>query len=251
VEDGTSTPNRILRVIGGVPLMQNAGVAGFDFRNTGATYGASISVGTAGNPNLYANWLGVTNSKDDPSKPSWGLRLDITHDNFHVLRAPVGGGQADVFVINGNGSITSSTGATLTAGGVWQSVSSREYKENIRSLSAEEAVNALAELNPVKYNYKVDKDEKHIGFIAEDVPELVATKDRKTLSPLDIIAVLTKVVQEQKETLDARGLVIERQQKALEEQQKVMTKISERIEKLEKAMQLKGSVLASSVDWAN
>jgi hypothetical protein len=44
----------------------------------------------------------------------------------------------------------------------------------------------------------VDKDEKHVGFIAEDVPELVAMKDRKSLSPMDIVAVLTKVVQELK-----------------------------------------------------
>ena len=36
-----------------------------------------------------------------------------------------------------------------------------------------------------------------MGFIAEDVPDLVATKDRKGLSPMDIVAVLTKVLQEQ------------------------------------------------------
>lgn len=36
-----------------------------------------------------------------------------------------------------------------------------------------------------------------MGFIAEDVPDLVATPNRKSLSPMDIVAVLTKVVQEQ------------------------------------------------------
>jgi hypothetical protein len=208
VQDGTSVPNRILVVSGGVPIMQNAGLAGFDFRNTGATYGASITVGTAGNPNLYANWKGTTNAKDDITKVSWGLRLDITHDNFHVIRSPVGGSQYDVFVINADGSITSSTGATLTAGGQWQPASSRELKENIRALSAEDAINTLAGLNPVRYNYKVDKDERHVGFIAEDVPELVATRDRKTLSPMDIVAVITKVVQEQKETVEKQQAVI-------------------------------------------
>jgi hypothetical protein len=247
VEDGTSVPNRVLRVSGGMPIMQNAGTAGFDFKNTGATYGASISVGTAGNPNLYANWLGVTNAKDDPTKVSWGLRLDITHDNFHVLRSPVGLGFSDVFVINANGSITSPTGASLTATGVWADASSREYKENITVLSAEEAINALAGLSPVRYNYKVDKDEKHVGFIAEDVPELVATKDRKTLSPLDIVAVLTKVVQEQKETLDAKSQIVESQQKTLEEQQKMIAKISEKLERLERVVQSQGS-FESNVD---
>ena len=52
-------------------------------------------------------------------------------------------------------------------------------------------------MNPVKYNYKADKAEKYVGFIAEEVPELVAMNDRKSLSPMDIVAVLTKVVQEQ------------------------------------------------------
>jgi hypothetical protein len=247
VEDGTSVPNRVLRVLSGMPIMQNAGTAGFDFKNTGATFGASISVGTAGNPNLYANWLGVTNTKDDPTKVSWGLRLDIIHDNFHVIRSPVGGAQYDVFVINGDGSITSTTGGSLTAGGHWVDASSRDYKENIATLSSEEALNTLVGLNPVKYNYKADKDERHVGFIAEDVPELVATKDRKTLSPLDIVAVLTKVVKEQKEILDTKSRIVENQQKTLEKQQETIVKISEKLERLERVLQSKGS-LASGVD---
>jgi hypothetical protein len=51
-----------------------------------------------------------------------------------------------------------------------------------------------------------------VGFIAEDVPELVATKDRKGLSPMDIVAVLTKVVQD----LKARNEVLEQRVLALE-----------------------------------
>ncbi|HLP61947.1 MAG TPA: tail fiber domain-containing protein, partial [Candidatus Deferrimicrobium sp.] len=74
----------------------------------------------------------------------------------------------------------------------------RTLKENIEDLNIQEALTALFQLNPVKYNYKADKTDKHVGFIAEDVPELVATADRKGLSPMDITAVLTKVVQELK-----------------------------------------------------
>jgi hypothetical protein len=80
-------------------------------------------------------------------------------------------------------------------------VSSREYKDNIEALSTEEALEAIQGLNPVKYAYKTDRTEKRVGFIAEDVPDLVATKDRKGLSPMDIVAVLTKVVQEQQDLL--------------------------------------------------
>jgi len=53
----------------------------------------------------------------------------------------------------------------------------------------------------VKFAYKKDMTEKHVGFIAEEAPELVVTKDRKGLSPMDIVAVLTRVVQEQQKTI--------------------------------------------------
>jgi hypothetical protein len=91
--------------------------------------------------------------------------------------------------------------AHCTTGGVWTDASSREYKDNITVLTGDEANLVVAQLNPVKYNYKVDKDEKHVGFIAEDVPDLVATKDRKGMSSMDVVAVLTKVVQEQQKTI--------------------------------------------------
>jgi hypothetical protein len=82
--------------------------------------------------------------------------------------------------------------------------SSRELKENIAELSGKEAVEALKNLNPVKFNFKADSDKnRHIGFIAEDVPELVATSDRKTLSPMDIVAVLTQALKEQQNTISA------------------------------------------------
>lgn len=98
--------------------------------------------------------------------------------------------------------INTSSGAYLTTSGVWIDASSMEYKENIEQLTVDEAITALHELKPTKFNYKVDKDEKHVGFIAEEVPELVASKDRKGLSPMDIVAVLTSVVQQQQKEIE-------------------------------------------------
>ncbi len=97
--------------------------------------------------------------------------------------------------------IDHSSGAHLTVGGVWTNASSRALKQDIRDLGTTEAVETLKNLQPVKYAYKVDPNERHVGFIAEDVPSLVATPDRKSLSPMDIVAVLTKVVQEQQSTI--------------------------------------------------
>jgi Chaperone of endosialidase len=80
--------------------------------------------------------------------------------------------------------------------------SSREYKENIADLSTQEAKIALKDLNPVKFSYKTDRSENlHLGFIAEDVPDLLAAHDKRSIGPLDVVAVLTKVVQEQQSTI--------------------------------------------------
>jgi hypothetical protein len=104
--------------------------------------------------------------------------------------------------------------------GTWDPASSREIKENIQTLAVDEAMEALAGLEPVKYNYINDKEEPRVGFIAEDVPELVAKKGRKSLGTLDIIAVLTKVVQQQQEFI--------------REQQKINAKLKHKIAQLEK-----------------
>jgi len=93
-------------------------------------------------------------------------------------------------------------GAYCDATGHWIDASSRAYKQDIRDLTVAEAEKTLAELNPVRYAAKADPSKHHVGFIAEDVPDLVATPDRNGLAPMDIVAVLTKVVQEQQRTID-------------------------------------------------
>ncbi len=117
--------------------------------------------------------------------------------------------------------------AFIDSSGQYHSSSSREYKENIRNLSGEEASTVLSGLNPVKFNFKNDADKKETaGFIAEDVPDLVAAKDRKSLTTTDIVAVLTKVLQE-------KSQVIESQQKTLVEQRSINEGIMEKLSKLE------------------
>jgi hypothetical protein len=93
------------------------------------------------------------------------------------------------------------SGAVLTAGGTWQNGSSRAIKQNISDLSMSDAIDTLEKMDPVTFEYKAEPGEKYVGFIAEDVPDLVASKDRKSLSPMDIVAVLTKVVQEHEQTI--------------------------------------------------
>ena len=93
------------------------------------------------------------------------------------------------------------SGAYVTSGGVWTNASSRKYKQDIRSLTENEAIETLTALRPVHFKYKTDPQESHVGFIAEDVPDLVASTDRKGMSAMDVVAVLTKVVQDQQKTI--------------------------------------------------
>ena len=126
------------------------------------------------------------------------LRIHVGNDD----RITIGnGGNVGIGTTNPSFPLEMGSGAHVTAGGVWTDASSRQYKENIANLTQEEAISALKKLNPVKFNYIIDKDEGYVGFIAEDVPDLVATGDRKSLSPMDIVAVLTKVVQQQQKKI--------------------------------------------------
>lgn len=104
----------------------------------------------------------------------------------------------------------------------WVDASSRDYKQKIMDLAANEAMLALDLLKPVKYEYISQSGDMHVGFIAEDVPDLVATKDRKGVNALEIVGVLTSVVKEQK--------------RVSEEQQKTIQALSEKIAELEKSI---------------
>jgi hypothetical protein len=121
---------------------------------------------------------------------------------------------------NNDNSVDMANGASLTAGGIWTDASSRELKDNIKELSQEDADSALKNLNPVTYNYKAEAAEKHVGFIAEDVPELVAMNNRKGLAPMEIVAVLTKVLK--------------KQEKLNQDQQDTISELKKRIDQLEK-----------------
>jgi len=94
-----------------------------------------------------------------------------------------------------------SSGARLDAGN-WVNASSRAVKQDIHPLDRTAAVDALKALQPVTFAYKENPAETNVGFIAEDVPDLVATADRKGLSSMDVVAVLTKVIQEQQRTIE-------------------------------------------------
>jgi len=140
----------------------------------------------------------------------------IMHNRASTLT--IGAGSQDRITIDRNGNVgigvsrlghplEMASGAHVTAGGVWTNRSSRADKENISELAPDVAVAALQQLDPVVFNYRNEPDEWYAGFIAEDVPDIVASSDRQSLSTMDVVAVLTRVVQQQQrriEELEAR-----------------------------------------------
>ena len=159
------------------------------------------------------------------------------HDPAAPMRFYTGPGPSERMRIDSSGNVGIGTttptnplqmasGAHVSAGGVWTNASSRTLKDQIADLPASRALEAFAHLQPVTFVYKANPTEAHVGFIAEDVPDLVATADRKSLAAMDIVAVLTKVAQAQQQQLQAQA-------EQLAEQRVAMTELRERLARLE------------------
>lgn len=97
------------------------------------------------------------------------------------------------------------SGAHLTVGGMWIDASSRKRKTDIITISTnkqKELYDLLDEINPVTFKYKVDMDKIRLGFIAEDVPELISEKNRDSISPMSIAALAITLIKHQKSKIE-------------------------------------------------
>jgi hypothetical protein len=118
----------------------------------------------------------------------------------------------------------------------FQASSSRELKDRIVDLDSQKASEALRQLNPVEFVYKDDATgEGRVGFIAEDVPEIVANIDRKSVPVMDVVALVTRVVKDQQQTIHEQQKTIEQQQKIVAKQQEMLESLSRRLGEIEKA----------------
>jgi hypothetical protein len=133
---------------------------------------------------------------------AFGRDFTASTANSAVFYSSGGTFRMGVGVPNPTNALDMASGACCTFAGIWTDASSREYKKNIHPLTTEEALDAVLELEPVTYESRFDDEDTYAGFIAEDVPDLVATRGRKGLSPMDIVAVLTKVVQHQEREIE-------------------------------------------------
>lgn len=186
---GTASPQRSLEVV-------NSSVPAIGFRNSGQPADQKYWEFSVAGTQLR----GVVQNDANSTEAFWLQVIRGAGNAIASVNFP--NGNIGVGITNPTNPIQHSSGALLSAGGVWTNSSSRERKQDICDLDSVEARDAFLKLEPIKYAYKTDPNEHHVGFIAEDVPDLVATSDRKGLSPMDIVAVLTKVVQDQQKTID-------------------------------------------------
>lgn len=149
-------------------------------------------------------------------------------------------GNIGLKVANPTNPLELASGAKCTKGGVWTNASSRELKQDIQPLTIEQARETVRTLQPVGYRYKNEPEEHYCGFIAEDVPELVATNDRQSLAAMDIVSVLTRVVQDQDRQLDdarqrnaRQQVTLDEQRTSLAQQQELLVSLNKRLTNLE------------------
>jgi hypothetical protein len=117
--------------------------------------------------------------------------------NFHIRQ-----GTTDrLFFNGGNGTANFSGGVNATG---FNTSSSRLGKTAIAPIDEAAARKALDELTAVSYTRKDDPTgDTMLGFIAEDVPDLLATPKRDSLSSMDFAAVLVTVMQSQQREIAA------------------------------------------------
>jgi len=160
-------------------------------------YSSTLIFSKADAPQWYFSSRNESNSENN--------NFSIFNSNFEkVMMLEQDGrvGFGNIASVDVGNHVEHSNGARLTTGGAWIDASSRSFKENIVDVSLDAAKEAFSTLNPVTFTYKKQPGETYAGFIAEEVPELVALNDRKGLSSMDIIAVLTKVMQDQQKTIE-------------------------------------------------
>jgi len=247
---GTTAPTEKLDVVGNT--IANNHYCRYWFRNTSANYGlanvaldnqfaaitdadwiitgAATACGLAfGTPDHLTKWgyvygessgVGILNNSRN-----WALKNPTGTTNIQIL------GNLGVGVANPSYPIHSSTGAFLSATGVWTNASDSRLKNSIKPMT-NYGLSEILKLEPVTYYYNIDsaKTHKEIGFIAQDiqkiVPEIVYGKEGEIikgetlgLSYGNLVPVIVNAIKEQQVIITNQQTLINNQQSAIENQQ--------------------------------
>jgi hypothetical protein len=111
--------------------------------------------------------------------------------------------------------INTSTGAYLSAGGVWTNASDERLKENFSDVDPEAVLKLISQLKISKWNYRSeDPNVNHIGPTAQDFYRLFGLgNDDKTISTIDPAGIALAAIQ----ALDRKTKELETETSRLEE----------------------------------
>ena len=163
----------------------------------------NLLVGTTSAPS-YGSKLRVQGGIETHGFNQYNIAATASGSDFEwVLRS----GARQLFYVN-NASVV----ASLSLTGVWTNASDARYKENI--VDSQYGLATVMALQPRAYNLIDQEDKPQIGFIAQEVLEVVpevvdsvhnsvTEEDRYTLSYGNLVAVLTKAIQEQQAIITA------------------------------------------------
>ncbi len=93
--------------------------------------------------------------------------------------------------------ISTSVGAVLTQGGIWQNNSSRASKTDFEALDGDEVLKKLAELPVTRWRYKVEPESvRHVGPVAEDFYDAFGLgTDDTTIGTVDADGIALAAIQ--------------------------------------------------------
>jgi hypothetical protein len=134
------------------------------------------------------------------------------------------------------------TASTYRIWGTWTNASDRRLKHDIKPIGS--GLSFVKKLNPVEYVFNTGKGGKELGFIAQDVQQVMQEEnmsqgynlvpvmqgDTLGLNYTQLIPVLTKAIQEQQ-------AVIETQQQTIDSQKQAINALLRRVEALERRVE--------------
>ncbi|MFZ1683684.1 MAG: tail fiber domain-containing protein [Candidatus Zixiibacteriota bacterium] len=123
-----------------------------------------------------------------PTEQQFSTQLDSTgtHSDWSSIADGVTSSVA-IVAASGADPITHSSGAKLTAGGVWTNASDENLKENFKSVNGGDLLDKIDELPIRQWNYKNEPDSVvHIGPTAQDFKSVFGVgENEKTISTID------------------------------------------------------------------
>ena len=165
-----------------------------------------------------------------------GLNPVIVYNAARIAGGSISNRPLVVYRNNNVAKVTIAANGNITAT-AFTTASSRSLKQQISTLDSRKALSALQQLSPVEFVYKDDPTrDGRVGFIAEDVPDLVAEPARKSVAMMDVLAVVTSVVKDQQQTIDRQQALLAEQAATMGQQQQQLSQLRQEVSRQSELM---------------